>query len=96
MANTPVADLATDTGTSTRAARSWEFTLKDGVKWEDGKPITCEDFKYGTSRVFATDIITGGPNYILELPRRPDDEATGLPATTARTRVTARPRSTRL
>ena len=35
----------------TRTARPWKFTLKDGVKWEDGKDITCEDFKYGVSRV---------------------------------------------
>ena len=30
--------------------KTWKFTLKDGVKWQDGKPITCEDFKYGVSR----------------------------------------------
>src|SRR5690349_14209140 len=64
-ANTPVPDLATDTGTSTEGGKTWSFTVKDGVKWEDGQPITCEDFKYGASRAFATDVITGGPNYIL-------------------------------
>ena len=46
-------------------AKTWEFTIRDGVKWEDGKAVTCEDFKYGISRTFATDVITGGPNYIL-------------------------------
>lgn len=65
VANTPVADLATDTGTPNEDATEWSFTLKDGVKWEDGEPITCEDVQYGTSRVFANDIITGGPNYTL-------------------------------
>jgi peptide/nickel transport system substrate-binding protein len=65
VSTTPVADLATDTGQSSNGAKTWKFTIKDGVTWEDGKPITCEDFKYGASRVFATDIITGGPNYIL-------------------------------
>jgi len=64
-ATTPVADLATDAGQSSDGAKTWKFTVKDGVKWEDGKPITCEDFKYGASRVFATDVITGGPNYLL-------------------------------
>ena len=63
--STPVPDLATDTGTSSDGAKTWEFTLKDGVKWEDGSDITCEDFRYGASRVFANDLITGGPNYIL-------------------------------
>lgn len=65
VANTPVADLATDTGTPNEDFSSWEFTLKEGVTWEDGKPITCEDVQYGTSRVFANDIIIGGPNYTL-------------------------------
>ncbi|MDH2416439.1 ABC transporter substrate-binding protein [Nocardioides sp. CER19] len=64
-ATTPVPDLATDTGTSTEGGKVWQFTVKDGVKWQDGSPITCEDFKYGASRVFATDVITGGPNYLL-------------------------------
>jgi peptide/nickel transport system substrate-binding protein len=62
---TPVADAATDTGTSTEGGKVWSFTLKDGIKWQDGKEVTCEDYKYGLSRGFATDVITGGPNYIL-------------------------------
>ncbi|NHC22088.1 ABC transporter substrate-binding protein [Nocardioides sp. IC4_145] len=65
VATTPVPDLATDTGTSSEGGKVWEFTLKDGVKWEDGSDITCEDVQYGTSRVFANDLITGGPNYTL-------------------------------
>jgi peptide/nickel transport system substrate-binding protein len=64
-ANTPVPDLATNTGTSKDNAKVWSFTLKNGPKWQDGKQITCADLKYGMSRSFATDVITGGPNYIL-------------------------------
>ncbi|MDX6373961.1 MAG: peptide/nickel transport system substrate-binding protein, partial [Nocardioidaceae bacterium] len=64
-AATPVADLATDTGQSNEDATQWSFTLKDGPVWQDGQPVTCEDLKYGVSRTFATDVITGGPNYIL-------------------------------
>jgi peptide/nickel transport system substrate-binding protein len=80
VSTTPVPDLATDTGQSSNNAKTWKFTLKDGVKWEDGKPITCEDLKYGASRVFATDVITGGPNYILTYLDVPTDAKTGLPA----------------
>jgi peptide/nickel transport system substrate-binding protein len=80
VSTTPVADLATDTGQSSDGAKTWKFTVKDGVKWEDGKPVTCEDFKYGASRVFATDVITGGPNYIITYLDIPTDEKTGLPA----------------
>lgn len=64
-ADKPVADLATDTGKMSDGGKKWSFTLKDGVKWQDGKDITCEDLKYGLSRSFATDVITGGPNYAL-------------------------------
>jgi peptide/nickel transport system substrate-binding protein len=72
---TPIPDLATDTGQSNEDATQWSFTLKDGPVWQDGKPVTCEDLKYGMSRTFATDVITGGPNYILgylDVPEAPD------------------------
>lgn len=76
---TPVADLATDTGTSEEGGKVWKFTVRDDVKWQDGKNITCEDFAYGASRNFATDVIIGGPaNYLftyLDIPSGPD----GLP-----------------
>jgi peptide/nickel transport system substrate-binding protein len=76
----PVPDLATDTGKSTEGGKVWSFTLRDGVKWQDGKDITCEDLKYGFSRGFATDVITGGPNYqlaYLDVPQK-----NGLPVYT--------------
>jgi len=77
--STPVPDLATDTGQPNEDASQWQFTLKDGPKWQDGQPITCEDFKYGMSRTFATDVITGGPNYILGYLDIPKD-SDGSPA----------------
>jgi peptide/nickel transport system substrate-binding protein len=69
-----VADLATDTGTASDGGKSWKFTLKDGVKWQDGSDITCADLKYGVSRAFATTVITGGPSYapqFLDIPTGP-------------------------
>ncbi|MCY7402025.1 MAG: ABC transporter substrate-binding protein [Nocardioides sp.] len=62
---TPIPDMATDLGTKNEDASQWQFTLKEGPTWQDGSPVTCEDFKYGVSRTFATDVITGGPNYII-------------------------------
>jgi peptide/nickel transport system substrate-binding protein len=59
-------DLATDTGTASDGGKTWKFTLKDGVKWEDNSDITCEDLKYGISRTFAIDVITGGPAYAIQ------------------------------
>ena len=60
-----VADLATDTGTTPDGGKTWEFTIKDGVKWEDGQAVTCEDVKYGVSRTFAQDVITDGPTFAI-------------------------------
>lgn len=74
-ANTLVGDLATDTGTPSEDAKSWQFTLKDGATWEDGSPVTCEDVKYGVSRTFATDLIVDGPQYAvayLDVPKDKD------------------------
>jgi peptide/nickel transport system substrate-binding protein len=71
----PQPDLATDTGTSSEGGKVWSFTLRDGVKWQDGKDITCEDLKYGASRNFATDVIVGGPSfYILSYLDVPQDK----------------------
>jgi peptide/nickel transport system substrate-binding protein len=69
-----VPDLATDTGTSSDDAKVWKFTLKDGVKWQDGKDITCEDLKYGISRSFADDVLSGGPTYAKSLLNIPKDD----------------------
>jgi peptide/nickel transport system substrate-binding protein len=58
-----VPDMATDTGTKNDKATQWSFTLRDGITWQDGSPVTCEDVKYGVSRTFATDVINQGPTY---------------------------------
>jgi len=62
-----VADLATDLGTATDGAKTWSFTLRDGVTFEDGSPITCADIRYGISRTWASDV-TGdeGPLYAID------------------------------
>jgi peptide/nickel transport system substrate-binding protein len=74
-----VGDLATDTGTPSEDLRSWTFTLRDDVTWQDGSPVTCEDVAYGISRTFATDVITGGPTdalAVLDVPREADGTST--------------------
>jgi peptide/nickel transport system substrate-binding protein len=69
-----VPDMATDTGTALNGGKDWEFTLRDGMKWQDGSPVTCEDVKYGVSRTFATDVITGGPTYAIQYLNIPQDK----------------------
>lgn len=72
---TIVPDMATDLGTASADAKTWSFTIRDGVSFQDGTPVTCEDIKYGVSRTFATDIITDGPTYAisyLDIPKLED------------------------
>jgi peptide/nickel transport system substrate-binding protein len=69
-----VPDAATDTGTANADATQWVFTLRNGLKWQDGSPVTCADYKYGVSRSFATDVITNGPaSYVLSYLNIPTD-----------------------
>ncbi|MFJ5118931.1 MULTISPECIES: ABC transporter substrate-binding protein [unclassified Kitasatospora] len=60
-----VPDLATDVGRPSDGGRTWAFTLKDGVKYEDGTPIKAADIKYNVERSFAPDL-TGGPDYAAQ------------------------------
>ena len=60
-----IPDLATNTGVPSNSAKTWKFTLRPGTKFEDGAPITCKDVQYGSSRVFAQDVINNGPTYML-------------------------------
>jgi len=54
-------DLATDMGTHNADYTQWTYTLKSGLKFSNGAPITPQDVKYGVERLFATDVINGGP-----------------------------------
>ncbi|MGH8866626.1 MAG: ABC transporter substrate-binding protein [Actinomycetes bacterium] len=54
-------DLATDLGQASPDRKTWTFTLKDGLKYEDGSTITAQDVKYGTERSFAPDLPEGPP-----------------------------------
>jgi len=54
-------DLATDTGTPNADATEWTFTLKDGLKFEDGSPITSESVKFGVERSFDPALAIGTP-----------------------------------
>ncbi len=56
-----VPDLATDTGRPSDGAKTWTFTLKEGVKYEDGRPVTSKDVKYGVERTFAAELPEGPP-----------------------------------
>lgn len=56
-----VPDLATDTGRPNKDATVWTYTLKEGLKYEDGTKITSADVKYGIERSFAAELSGGAP-----------------------------------
>lgn len=56
-----VPDLATDTGRPDKDATVWTYTLKKGLKYEDGTAITSADIKYGIERSFAPELSGGAP-----------------------------------
>ncbi len=44
---------------STPDFKTWTFKLKDGLKFEDGTPVTSKDFKYGIERSFGAGPVRG-------------------------------------
>lgn len=60
-----VGDLATDSGTTTDGGKTWKYTLKDGIKFADGTPITSTDVRQTIERLFAP-FITQGPSYLQQ------------------------------
>ena len=58
-----VGDLATDSGKKSDGGKTWTYKLKDGIKFEDGSPITSKDFRHTIERKFAS-FLTEGPTFI--------------------------------
>ncbi|MEU6079707.1 ABC transporter substrate-binding protein [Streptomyces sp. NPDC047108] len=60
-------DLATSKAKITDGGKTYTYKLKDDVTWEDGKPITAQDVKYGIERQWAQDVLSGGPVYLKDI-----------------------------
>lgn len=56
-----VPDLATTLGTPSDNAKTWRFTLKTGLRFQDGSQITSRDVRYGVERSFAANLAEGAP-----------------------------------
>jgi peptide/nickel transport system substrate-binding protein len=64
---TLVGDLATDPGTDvSKDCTTWKYTIKSGLKFEDGSPLTAKDISYGIARSFS-DTMSDGATYIQSL-----------------------------
>jgi peptide/nickel transport system substrate-binding protein len=65
-------DLAEDLGKSSDGGKTWTYTLKPGLKFEDGSPITSKDVKYAVLRSTDKKTFPNGPAYfegMLNLPK---------------------------
>ncbi|MFD9354879.1 ABC transporter substrate-binding protein [Streptomyces sp. NPDC060031] len=60
-------DLATAKAEISDGGKTYKYTLKDNVSWEDGTPVTAQDVKYGIERTWAQDVISGGPVYLMQV-----------------------------
>jgi peptide/nickel transport system substrate-binding protein len=58
-----VGDLATNAGVTADNGKTWTYTLRDGIKFEDGSPIEAKDVAYGIARAFS-DFGAEGPPYL--------------------------------
>lgn len=63
-----VPDLATAKGEPSDGGKTWKYTLRDGLKFEDGTPVTSKDIKYAVERSnYAPDVLSNGPTYFNSL-----------------------------
>ncbi|MEU3278035.1 ABC transporter substrate-binding protein [Streptomyces antibioticus] len=60
---TVVGDVATDSGTTTDGGKTWKYTLKDGIKDEDGNAITSADVRHSIERLYSK-VIFDGPTFV--------------------------------
>ena len=59
--------LATAPGVATNNNTVWTYTIKSGMKFSDGLPITSADVKYAVMRTFAKEVLPAGPVYFQTL-----------------------------
>lgn len=62
---TVVGDIATDAGKSSNGGKTWTYTLKSGIKDQNGNEITSADVRHTVERLYAP-FITDGPIYLQQ------------------------------
>ncbi|GAA1275101.1 ABC transporter substrate-binding protein [Sphaerisporangium rubeum] len=67
-----IPDLAESLGEPSDDAKTWTYKIREGVKFEDGTPITSKDVKYGVLRSLDKEVFPDGYTYFndtLDLPK---------------------------
>lgn len=62
-----VPDLAETLGRPSEDAKTWTYTLRQGVKFEDGTPVTSKDVKYAVERSLDKTTFPHGPTYFNDV-----------------------------
>lgn len=62
-----VPDLAESLGRASDDARTWTYTLRSGVKFDDGTPVTSRDVKYAVERSLDKVTFPNGPTYFNDV-----------------------------
>jgi peptide/nickel transport system substrate-binding protein len=61
-----VPDLAESLGKPSADGKTWTYTLRKGVKFDDGTPVTSKDVKYAVERSNFSDELQLGPKYFKD------------------------------
>ena len=59
--------IATSLGTVSDNGLVWTYHLKQGLKFEDGTPVTSSDVKYAVERTYDRSVLANGPTYFPTL-----------------------------
>lgn len=70
--NEIVPDLATGLGEVSEDGLTWTYTLKEGIKFDNGEPITSTAMEFGISRAWDPEIGIGSP-WLKQTIDAPDD-----------------------
>jgi peptide/nickel transport system substrate-binding protein len=81
-----VPDLAVAPGECRDRGRTWIYRLRRGARFADGDHVTGHDVRYAICRLFAQDVLPGGPTYLVNLL---DDPAARYPGPYRNPDVTA-------
>lgn len=60
-------DLAVDMGQTSADGKTATYKIRTGVKFANGAAVTSKNIKYAIERIFAQDVISGGPTYLVDL-----------------------------
>ncbi|MFC7490491.1 MULTISPECIES: ABC transporter substrate-binding protein [unclassified Knoellia] len=63
-----VPDLAEGLGVTEDGGRTWTYRLREGLRFEDGSPVTAHDVRYAIERSnYGLDVLGAGPMYLRNL-----------------------------